>query len=105
MPMQRLRTYFCLPPGPLSGPVIRLLLQRAFGEYPWLRPTRYGFAHQELGDGRVLVQPYELPTQAMTPEGDAAEHRLITVLGPGCFYDHEQHRKPTRLPELLPIAP
>jgi hypothetical protein len=61
--------------------------------------------HQELGDGHVLVQPYELPTQALTPEGAAAEHRLITVLGPECFYDHEQHRRPTRLPELLPIAP
>ncbi len=56
--------------------------------------------HQELGGGRVLVQPYALPTQAMTPEGDAAEQRLITVLGPECFYDHPRHRKPTRLPEL-----
>jgi hypothetical protein len=55
---------------------------------------------QELGDGLVLVQPYELPTQAMTPEGDAAEARLINVLGPECFYDHQQHRKPTRLPAL-----
>jgi hypothetical protein len=57
---------------------------------------------QDLGNGSVLVQPYELPTQAMTPEGDAAEQRLITVLGPECFYDHEQHRKPTRVPELSP---
>ncbi len=55
---------------------------------------------QELGDGLVLVQPYELPTQAMTPEGDAIEERLITVLGPECFYDHQQHRKPTRVPQL-----
>lgn len=55
---------------------------------------------QELGDGLVLVQPYELPTQAMTPEGDAAEERLITVLGPECFYDHQHHRKPTRVPQL-----
>jgi hypothetical protein len=55
---------------------------------------------QDLGNGSVLVQPYELPTQAMTPEGDAAEQRLITVLGPECFYDHEQHRKPTRVPAL-----
>lgn len=55
---------------------------------------------QEVGDGLVLVQPYELPTQAMTPEGDAAEERLITVLGPECFYDHQHHRKPTRVPQL-----
>ncbi|MCP3135930.1 hypothetical protein [Pyxidicoccus xibeiensis] len=57
-------------------------------------------SRQELGNGIVLVQPYALPTQAMTPEGDAAEERLITVLGPECFYDHRQHRKPTRLPVL-----
>jgi hypothetical protein len=56
--------------------------------------------HRELGDGLVLVQPYELPTQAMTPEGDAAEARLINVLGPECFYDHQHHRKPTRVPAL-----
>jgi hypothetical protein len=55
---------------------------------------------QELGGGLVLVQPYELPTQAMTPEGDAAEARLINVLGPECFYDHQHHRKPTRVPAL-----
>jgi hypothetical protein len=57
---------------------------------------------RELGGDIVLVQPYELPTQAMTREGDAAEQRLITVLGPECFYDHQQHRKPTRVPELSP---
>jgi hypothetical protein len=55
---------------------------------------------QELGNDFVLVQPYEFPTQAMTPEGDAAEKRLITALGPECFYDHAQHHKPTRVPEL-----
>lgn len=55
---------------------------------------------RELGEGIVLVQPYELPTQAMTPEGDAAEQRLITVLGPECFYDPEGERKPTRVPEI-----
>ncbi|MBZ4415521.1 hypothetical protein [Myxococcus sp. RHSTA-1-4] len=55
---------------------------------------------QDLGDGLVLVQPYELPTQAMTPEGDAAEECLITVLGPGCFYDHQHQSKPTRVPEF-----
>jgi hypothetical protein len=57
---------------------------------------------QDLGDGLVMVQPYELPTEAMTPEGDAAEERLITVLGPECFYDHARHLKPTRVPELIP---
>ncbi|MCP3140087.1 hypothetical protein [Pyxidicoccus xibeiensis] len=62
-------------------------------------------ASQELGSDIVLVQPYELPTQAMTPEGDAAEQRLITVLGPECFYDHEQHRKPTRVPDLSTGSP
>jgi hypothetical protein len=41
----------------------------------------------------------------MTPEGDAAEQRLITVLGPECFYDHEKHRKPTRVPDLSPVTP
>ncbi len=55
---------------------------------------------QQLGDDLLLVQPYALPTQAMTPEGDAAEQRLITLLGPECFYDFQHHRKPTRLPEL-----
>ena len=57
---------------------------------------------QQLGDDLLLVQPYALPTQAMTPEGDAAELRLITLLGPECFYDFQLHRKPTRLPVLAP---
>jgi hypothetical protein len=57
---------------------------------------------QEFGGDIVLVQSYALPTQAMTREGDAAEQRLITVLGPECFYDHQQHRKPTRVPRLSP---
>ncbi|MFP2929244.1 hypothetical protein ACLESO_29390 [Pyxidicoccus sp. 3LG] len=56
--------------------------------------------HQELGGDITLVQPYELPTQALTPEGDAAEERLITVLGPECFHDFRRHLKPTRVPEL-----
>ncbi len=60
---------------------------------------------QELGDGRVLVQPYPLPTQALTPEGTDTEQRLITVLGPECFYDHTHHRKPTRLPDLSTASP
>ncbi|HEX8700670.1 MAG TPA: hypothetical protein VF815_17600 [Myxococcaceae bacterium] len=55
---------------------------------------------QEIGDGIILLQPYELPTQAGTPEGVAAERQLISQLGPECFYDHERHLKPTRRPEL-----
>jgi hypothetical protein len=70
---------------------------RMFGERLLSLPPD---THRELGDGLVLVQPYALPTQAMTPEGDAAEQRLITVLGPECFYDHAHHRKPTRVPEF-----
>ncbi len=57
---------------------------------------------QELSDELVLVQPYALPTQAGTPEGDARERQLISLLGPECFYDHERHVKPTRRPELGP---
>jgi hypothetical protein len=72
---------------------------RLFGERLLSLPPG---THQDLGGGLVLVQPYEQPSQAMTPEGDAAEARLITVLGPECFYDHERHRKPTRLPVLTP---
>ncbi|MFP2925944.1 hypothetical protein ACLESO_12145 [Pyxidicoccus sp. 3LG] len=70
---------------------------RMFGDRLQLLPPA---CQRELGNDLVLVQPYELPTQAMTPGGDAAEARLITVLGPECFYDHQQHRKPTRVPEL-----
>ncbi len=55
---------------------------------------------QELSDGITLVQPYELPTEAGTPEGMARERQIIAQLGPECFYDHEHHRKPTRVPEL-----
>lgn len=55
---------------------------------------------QDLGGGLTLVQPYELPTQAGTPEAEARERELIAHLGPECFYDHARHLKPTRLPEL-----
>ncbi|WP_257461604.1 hypothetical protein [Archangium lipolyticum] len=55
-----------------------------------------------LGDGLVLVQPYELPTDAGTEHGDARERALIEHLGPECFYDHARHLKPTRLPVLHP---
>ncbi|RKH02608.1 hypothetical protein D7V97_27675 [Corallococcus sp. CA053C] len=54
---------------------------------------------QTLDGGLVLVQPYELPTQAMTPEGDAAEARLITTLGPESFFDLPTLTKPTRVPD------
>ncbi len=57
-------------------------------------------ACKALVNGIVLVQPYELPSQAGTPEGEARERELITHLGPECFYDHERHLKPTRVPEL-----
>jgi hypothetical protein len=57
---------------------------------------------QELSDELVLVQPYVLPTQAGTPEGDARERQLISLLGPACFYDHQRHVKPSRRPELGP---
>ncbi|HEX8702650.1 MAG TPA: hypothetical protein VF815_27700 [Myxococcaceae bacterium] len=68
-----------------------------FGERLATLPAE--FKH-DLGGGIVLVQPYELPTQAGTPEGDALERRIITHLGAECFYDHEGHLKPTRVPEL-----
>jgi hypothetical protein len=70
---------------------------RMFGERLLSLPAD---TRQELGGGLVLVQPYALPTQAMTPDGDASEQRLITLLGRECFYDHAQHRKPTRVPEF-----
>jgi hypothetical protein len=57
---------------------------------------------QELSDELVLMQPYELPTQAGTLEGDARERQLISLLGPECFYDHERHVKPSRLPDFGP---
>jgi hypothetical protein len=71
---------------------------RMFGERLASLPAE--FKH-DLGGGIVLVQPYELPTQAGTPEGDEAERRIISHLGPECFYDHERHLKPTHVPQLL----
>jgi hypothetical protein len=53
-----------------------------------------------LGEELVLVQPYELPTEAGTGQGDARERALIEQLGSGCFYDHAHHTPPTRLPAL-----
>lgn len=70
---------------------------RMFGERLSALPAP---SKQDLGGGIVLVQPYELPTQAGTPEGLAAERQLISQLGAECFYDHERQLKPTRRPEL-----
>jgi hypothetical protein len=55
---------------------------------------------QELDGGIVLVQPYELPTQAMTPDGDAAEQQLCSQLGSACFYDQQRGLMPTHVPDL-----
>ncbi|RKG84331.1 hypothetical protein D7V88_22170 [Corallococcus terminator] len=55
---------------------------------------------QALDGGLVLVQPYELPSQAMTPDGDAAEARLIATLGPASFYDHQTNAMPLRVPDV-----
>lgn len=78
----------------LGAPFLRL-----FGDRLDTLPAE---CRQELSDELVLVQPYELPTQAGTPEGDARERQLISLLGPECFYDHERHTRPTRRPELGP---
>ncbi|XXF77438.1 hypothetical protein P2318_30955 [Myxococcaceae bacterium GXIMD 01537] len=58
---------------------------------------------KDLGDDLVLVEPYELPTTAGTPEAVVKERELISLLGPDCFYDHERQALPTRLPVLPPI--
>jgi hypothetical protein len=55
---------------------------------------------ERLGDDLVLVQPYTLPSDAGTEEGNARERALIEHLGPECFYDHEHHTLPTRRPVL-----
>lgn len=73
---------------------------RLFGERLHSLPA--GCTREELGGGIVLVQPYEAPALAGTEEGLARERALIAHLGPECFYDHERHLKPTRLPELPP---
>jgi hypothetical protein len=70
---------------------------RMFGERLVSLPAD---TRQDLGEGIVLVQPYELPTEAGTPEAEARERELIAHLGPDCFYDHAHHTKPTRLPVL-----
>jgi hypothetical protein len=72
-----------------------------FGERLSSLPENY---RKPLGDGLVLVQPYELPSDAGTEHGDARERSLIEHLGPECFYDHVRHLKPSRLPLLEPPA-
>ncbi|OJT19757.1 hypothetical protein BO221_36065 [Archangium sp. Cb G35] len=57
-----------------------------------------------LGEALVLVQPYELPSDSGTEQGDARERELIEQLGPGCFYDHVHHTPPTRLPALESLS-
>jgi hypothetical protein len=75
---------------------------RLFGERLEKLPPEYV---TRLGEGRVLVQPYELPGEAGSDEARARERQLIQLLGPECFYDPEHHEKPTRKPELAPDPP
>jgi hypothetical protein len=70
---------------------------RMFGEHLDALPPE---CRQRLGEELVLVQPYELPTEAGTEAGTARERELISLLGPECFYDHEHHTLPTRRPVL-----
>jgi hypothetical protein len=55
---------------------------------------------KRLGEDIVLVQPYELPTEAGMEPGITRERELISLLGPECFYDHEHRTLPTRRPVL-----
>jgi hypothetical protein len=55
---------------------------------------------QPLGEELVLVQPYALPTEAGTEASLSRERELIQLLGPECFYDHQRHTLPTRVPTL-----
>ncbi len=70
---------------------------RMFGERLATLPED---CRQSLGEDLVLVQPYELPTEAGTEQGNARERALIEHLGPECFYDHERHTPPGRRPVL-----
>ncbi|MFY0528426.1 hypothetical protein ACN28I_36465 [Archangium gephyra] len=74
---------------------------RMFGERLTSLPED---CRRPLGEEIVLVQPYELPTDAGTEQGDVREHALIEQLGPGCFYDHAHHTPPTRLPSLADLS-
>ena len=66
---------------------------RMFGERLDTLPSG---CRQALGEDIVLVQPYELPSEA----GMARERELISLLGPECFYDHERRTLPTCRPVL-----
>ena len=70
---------------------------RMFGERLDALPPE---CRRSFGEDLVLVQPYELPTQAGTEAGIARERELISLLGPECFYDHERHTLPSRRPVL-----
>jgi hypothetical protein len=70
---------------------------RMFGERLATLPED---CREPLGDDLVLVQPYELPTEAGKEHGNARERTLTAHLGPECFYDHEHHTPPTRRPVL-----
>ena len=70
---------------------------RMFGERLDALPSE---CRKSLGEDLVLVQPYELPTEAGTEAGIARERELISLLGPECFYDHERLTLPTRRPVL-----
>ncbi len=70
---------------------------RMFGQRLDALPAGY---RKPLGEDLVLVQPYELPTEAGSEAGRASERELISLLGPECFYDHEHHTLPTRRPLL-----
>jgi hypothetical protein len=74
---------------------------RMFGERLASLPAEY---RQDLGNGTVLVQPYPLPSEAGTEQGNAQERSLIEHLGPECFYDHARHLKPSRVPVLEPVS-
>ena len=73
------------------------LFVRMFGERLDALPAE---CRRPLGEDLVLVQPYELPTEAGTEAGKTRERELISLLGPECFYDHERHTLPTRRPVL-----
>lgn len=75
---------------------------RLFGDRLTSLPKEYT---RDLGGDLWLVEPYELPDMAGTPEAQARERAIIEHLGPECFYDHERHIMPTRVPELPPVPP
>lgn len=53
----------------------------------------------DLGDGYWMVTPYEDPELGLTAEGEAKEQELIKILGADMFYDFENEKKATRIPE------